>query len=279
MKNVKTMNSRDILRPCFIIYADILGYKDRIVECRNDYDVLTAELAEFKSKILIPQISLVEEIAGVGGSVSFFSDSVYVHVPIISKDPRKIEDGRPHICIPTEKIAEYQFNLALQNIFIRGGATVNYGYMDDSIAFGPGMIHAVDCEKIAKYPRICLTKWAMIPIKQYIKLKWPGYERINKFLLLDEDGKYFINYLQTIVDSMEDPYDNRTVEEAVESLKQHKEVICQNHIRAKKNSDVKEKFLWLANYHNYFCRKHFSNQKDLIILDQRIIKFRHFRKI
>ena len=48
------MNSRDILRPCFIIYADILGYKDRIVECRNDYDVLTAELAEFKSPKKIP---------------------------------------------------------------------------------------------------------------------------------------------------------------------------------------------------------------------------------
>jgi hypothetical protein len=275
---MKTENAQDTLRACFIIYADILGYKDRILGCRNDYDALTRELVDFKSKILGPQLSLVEEIAGVGGSVSFFSDSVYVHVPIMSKNPRKIEDGRPYICIPTEKIAEYQFDLALQNIFIRGGATVNYGYMDDSIAFGPGMIDAWDCEKIANSPRICLTKWAIIPIKQYIKLKWPGYERINKFILLDEDGKYFVNYLQTIVDSMEDPYKNKTVEEAVESLKQHKEVISQNLLGAKKNYEVKEKFLWLANYHNYFCRKHFGDQKDLIILDQHRIKFRHFQK-
>ncbi len=262
------------LKTCFVAYADILGYSERIKKCNNNYESLNAELEDFKIKILHPQINLIESIEALQGTVSFFSDSVFVHVPIASESPRFFSDGRVYICIPIEDLAAYQFDLTVNNIFIRGCATVNYGYLDQTIAFGPGMIAAVECEKNAKYPRICLTDRAMKPIRHYIDNRWPGDERISKFVLHGDDKQFFINYLQTIIDFINDfcepipeemkeyPLYNN-VPESIELMKKHKENIESN----LKNPEVREKFSWLANYHNYFCESHFEEIDDLIISD------------
>jgi hypothetical protein len=276
MKDVDAPNE---LRICFIAFVDILGYRDRIQKCNNDYDALNRELQDFKLKILESQSLLTRSIEALRGTVSFFSDSVYVHVPIASASPKSFDDGRAHICLPIEDLGMYQFNLAMENIFIRGGATVNFGYMDKSIIFGPGILNAVDCEKDAEYPRICLTKWAMEPISCYIKNKWPGDERINKFILCGEDGKYFINYLQTVVDYIEQTCDSipdeakeyplyRNIPDAIDLIKKHKENIEIN-LKESKDPSVKSKFVWVANYHNYFCTMHFNELRELIIPEYR----------
>jgi hypothetical protein len=262
------------LKTCFIAYADILGYSERIKKYNNNYESLNEELEDFKIKILHPQINLIDSIEALRGSVSFFSDSVFVHVPIASESPRFFSDGRVYICIPIEDLASYQFDLAINNIFIRGCATVNYGYLDKTIAFGPGMIDAVECEKKAKYPRICLTDHALKPIRHYIDNGWPGDERISKFVLYGDDKRFFINYLQTIIDFINNSCEQipeemteyplyNNVPESIDLMKKHKENIENN----LKNPDVSEKFSWLANYHNYFCSSHFEEIGDLIILD------------
>jgi hypothetical protein len=136
------------------------------------------------------------------------------------------------------------------------------------------MIDAVECEKKARYPRICLTDRAMEPIRHYIDNRWPGDERISKFVLQGDDKQFFINYLQTIVDFINNScepipeemkeyplYNN--VPESIDFMKKHKENIENN----LKNPEVREKFCWLANYHNYFCSSHFEEMEDLIISD------------
>jgi len=261
------------LSTCFIAFMDILGYSKRIKKCNGEYEALYAELEDFKLKILDPQIHLSQSIEALRGAVSFFSDSVFVHVPIYSESPKYFSDGRVHICLPIESLASYQFDLAVNNIFIRGCATVDYGYLDNSIAFGPGMIDAVECEKKnAKFPRICLTEDALIPIKTYIGEKWPGDNRISKFVLYGDDQSFFINYLHSVIDfinwSCEIIPDERkeyplylNVPESIEFMKKHKENIENN----LKNPDIREKFSWLANYHNYFCAQHFEDLEYLLI--------------
>lgn len=272
MEDADTKNE---LRVCFIAFVDILGYSERIQKCNNNYDALNRELHNFKLKIFDSQSLLTSSIETLRGTVSFFSDSVYVHVPIASASPKSFDDGRAHICIPVETLGQYQFDLAMENIFIRGGATVNYGYMDKSIAFGPGILNAVACEEESEYPRICLTEWAMKPIVHYIENKWPGDDRINKFILRGDDGKYFINYLQSVVNYIEQTCDNipdeakeyplyRNIPDAIDLIKKHQENIEIN-IKESKDPSVKSKFIWLANYHNYFCRIHFKGLESVII--------------
>jgi len=274
---MKTGNAQNELRVCFIAYVDILGYRERIQKCKNDYSALKRELDDFKLKILDHQILLIHSIEASGGMISFFSDSVIIHIPIPSDTPESFDDGRPYICSPIEDLAMYQFDLAIKNIFIRGGASVNYGYLDNSIAFGPGLIDAVECEEAADYPRICLTEWAMSPIRDYIDNQWPGDERIIKFVICGEDGKFFINYLYTIVDYIEETCDSipddgkeyplyRNVPDAIDLMRKHKNNIETNLEKEKETGPkIKNKFIWLANYHNYFCKRHFKDLNDLII--------------
>lgn len=264
------------LQICFVAYADILGYRKIIQDCENDYNALLRELENFKLKILGPQKGLSESIEALRGTVSFFSDSVFIHVPILSDCPQSFDDGRVEICLPIEDLARYQFDLAIEGIFIRGGATVNFGYMDNSIAFGPGLIDAVECEEIAEYPRICLTEWAMHPIKEYIDNHWPGDERIAKFIIHRNDGIFFINYLYTIIDYIENECDPipedfkeyplyNNVPDAIDLMRKHKENIETN--LTNKDPKIEIKFSWLAKYHNFFCKKYFRDLSDLIIAD------------
>jgi len=260
---------------CFVVFADILGYREKIQKCNDDYYALKRELEDFKLKILDPQDQLTRMIESSGGIVSIFSDSIYIHVPIPSDNPESFDDGRPQICSPIEDLGMYQYNLALQGIFIRGGAALNYGFVDKSIAFGPGMLNAFDCEQKADYPRICLTEEAVFIIRHYIENQWPGDERINKFVLRGEDGKFFINYLQTIVDIIEETCDNipddgkeyplyRNVPFAVEQINKHKENI-EMYLKESTKPSIRNKFIWLANYHNYFCKRHFQGLDSVLI--------------
>jgi hypothetical protein len=272
---MKTCDTQNELSVCFIAYADILGYRERILKCNNDYDALKLELDNFKLKILEHQTLLTHMIEGSGGMVSFFSDSVYIHIPIPSETPESFDDGRPYIFSPIVDLAMYQFDLAIKDIFIRGGVSVNYGYLDSSIAFGPGLLDAVECEEAAEYPRICLTEWAMNPISYYIDNHWPGDDHIKNFIIHGDDGKYFINYLYTIIENIEETCDPipddgkeyplyRNVPHLVDLMRRHKENIESN-LEKKTNIKIYSKFVWLANYHNYFCKRHFKDLNDLII--------------
>ena len=79
----------------------------------------------------------------------------------------------------------------------------------------------------------------MKPIRHYIDNRWPGDEDIFKFVLHGDDKQFFINYLQTIIDFINDfcepipeemkeypLYNNVT--ESIELMKKHKENIESN---------------------------------------------------
>lgn len=273
---MKFENTKNELRICFVAYVDILGFRKKIEDCENDYFKLNEVLENLKTKIFNPQNQFERLITSQKGKISFFSDSIFVYLPIPSDSPESLDDGRPQICSPISDLAEYQFYLALEDIFIRGGAAVNYGYMNDKFAFGPAILNAVDCEKVADFPRICLTDETVSIVKHYIENQWPGDERIQKLVLHSNDGKYFINYLQTVVDIIEEMCENidpdyfefplyRNVPLAIDYMKRHKENI-QVHLKSK-DPKINSKFIWLAKYHNFFSKRHFHGLVDLLISD------------
>jgi hypothetical protein len=105
----------DELCSCFIAYADILGYRDIIKACNNDYDCLINQLNIIKERIENPQELLADSIHALRGKTKFFSDSVFIVVPIYSESPREFDDGRVHICLSMEDLAHYQFELSIED--------------------------------------------------------------------------------------------------------------------------------------------------------------------
>jgi len=268
--------SQTELKYCFTAYADILGYSEMIQRCNNDYNLLLKELEKIKANLIEPQDFLIKANSHFDGrTVKFFSDSVFVNVPMRSDSPTTFRDGRPEIGNSLDDLASYQFNLALNGYFIRGCATVNYAYFDESIVFGPGILEVVKCEKNAQYPRICLTKGLVKITQYYYEKNWPGHESISSYIYRDSENRYFLNYLQVVNDYIDNCCDGipddvkeyplyKNIPDSVEMMNTHKENIEKN-LKDNTPDDIKKKYVWLAHYHNFFCRNHFWGCEKLII--------------
>lgn len=75
-----------------------------------------------------------------------------------------------------------------------------------------------------------------------------------------------MNYLNTIFKyytECNNEYEFERVQ--YELLLRHKEKIEELLLIYKENMRVWDKYVWTANYHNYFCDLHFPNEKDLKI--------------
>ena len=270
------ISGKNELCVCFTAYVDILGYSKLINDCKGDYGRLNNTLQTLKYT-LCPHQSRFTKYVPLGGSkVMVFSDCIFINVPINSTSPTRISDGRLEILSTIEHIADYQFNLAINGLFIRGCATVDYSYFSDSIAFGPGLLDVVDCEKKAKCPKICLTNNAMGIIRR-ICGKWVHtIERFSDYIYSDKSGNYFINYLHIVIDWIDNECSAIPDEYKLYPLHKNCSWIIDNYMLEHKNkiesnlqkykdSEVKTKYIWLAEYHNFFCKEYFSDLNDLII--------------
>lgn len=256
---------------CFTALVDILGYSELINDCKGDYNSLNNTLMRLKETLVPYQLWLSDYNACDGSKVTVFSDSIFINVPLRHDFSTQSIDGRMEIIFTIEKIALYQLDLAIKGHFVRGCATINYSYFDDSIAFGPGLLEVAECEKKkAKCPRICLTNKIMGKIHDYNnnnnnnKEMVSAWKRLSNLICVDENGKYFINYLFRafgVITIPRPPIKNVPNQPSINYLKAHKNQI---EINLKKSYDKKitPKYIWLAEYHNFFCKEHFSDFSD-----------------
>lgn len=140
-------------------------------------------------------------------------------------------------------LAWSQLSLLLNEdqIVIRGGLSIGKMYYDYNYKrppfFGPAYNRAYEIEnKIALNPRIVIDK----KLKEINKLN-------NRFISLDKDNELFIDYLEITRDN----------ELRDDLIINHKNSIVQL-IEKYSNSlpDIKNKYLWLASYHNEHCMKY-----------------------
>ena len=192
------------------------------------------------------------------GKIKIFTDNMVVAYPI--KD-----DGEAELDEILENVAEYQFNLALEGLFVRGGISVGDFYINEDIVFGPALLDAHHTEsQLACYPRIILDQKAVQKLQTYINY-YDTIPQKNK-ILIDSDGQWFINYLNTIFKY----YKECTNEYEFEKIKygllmKHKEKIEEALTLHSTTIKVWDKYVWIANYHNCFCDLYFPEEKELKI--------------
>ncbi|HEY8036875.1 MAG TPA: hypothetical protein VIF37_14940 [Methylobacter sp.] len=150
--------------------------------------------------------------------------------------------------------------------FVRGAIAVDELYMDDVTIYGIGLIDAYEAEsKQAKYPRIILTESAEVMFREIDKGfqtqnfdNYTSHNYLSRYLNRDCDGLFFLNYLESI-NIADNPF--------LEVLEQHKTVIEDRLKKYHDESDILEKYVWAANYHNWFCN-HDNNNEYRIDLTQ-----------
>lgn len=175
-----------------------------------------------------------------------FSDSIALAVPFKTSD-KEIELGNT-----ISSIGLYQFQLACTGRFLRGGIAIGNAYADYGNITGPALVEAAQLEsEVAVVPRVLLSESASNSAIAEARIGYgdhPSRSPFNRALMVDADGRVFVNYLDVALE-----YEEEGVAEAVPLLQEHKKAVSNALDRHGSDPRVREKYVWIAHYHNFFC--------------------------
>jgi len=195
-----------------------------------------------------------------------FSDSVVRVCPIDSGDRQGALFGE------LQALSIVQAQLAEQGVFLRGGLTVGDVYLQGDLIFGPAMVRAYELENsYAIFPRIVvdpavITAYAEEPAMQGDDND--PEEDVGYFTTLLREGDDqipFVDYLTGLQDVLDEP------DEYISMLRQHRSRLVAAANALSGFNNAKQKYLWLASYHNAVCTGLPENVGDvgpLIELDE-----------
>lgn len=169
-----------------------------------------------------------------------FTDNIVIGQPIH-------DDGEIELGSVFNSLSYFQMLMTMEGFFVRGAIAIGDLYMDDIAVFGAGLIEAYEAETtLAHDPRIVLAPSAQLAVNRHLEYYGRGsHAPQNRDLLRDSDGQYFVNYLDTLIPAEGYFYENE--------LATHKARIEEKLALLKSRPSVWAKYLWAANYHNYWC--------------------------
>ena len=241
----------------FIIYFDILGYKNIVNQKNKEKDLsllTTINDCIVLSKNLFSAMKNTPINCDIKMKVfsdNFFYCSVKDYIPLIT-------------FIGCLQCALIQFNT-----FIRGSLSFGSIVYNDDFIFGKGLIDAFENEsEIAVFPRIIVdnsffagaakietkNKNAPISINDIRSV-------LRHFFNVDFDNNEFIDYLGIMKNYRDNAYTGSETYNFQKLLYEHGKNICNNLMT--ENKIILQKYHWCCNYHNKFCEKH--NYNDLLI--------------
>ena len=237
-------NGSPRLLPSVVAFLDILGFNQ---EMRTSH-------AAGQSDALLQRMTRVvrEWYASMGDrpqsdehhrriwELKAFTDNVVLGYPINW-------NGEAEFGYLISDIALLQVGLAHEGFFVRGGVAAGDLYMDEDIVFGVGLLDAYEAERKAVWPRIMLAESAVELVKRHLSY----YASVeispqNRALLIDEDDRLFVNYLDC-------SWPDRTEPPFFDWLAKHRDSLAGKLERHGADLQVWAKYLWAARYHNYFC--------------------------
>jgi len=232
----------------FIAFVDVLGYK-KYVYSSNDNALHLAQTIRKNIDFIHQRNKKTVEQLGKEYKYKFkcFSDNFILCSE--KHDNSLIED-----------MAWLQFNLVLDNVFVRGSFLCDELHIDNDFIFGKGIVNAHKLESgVAIYPRIVVDSTYLLGNSNIPKDKIVITESFGHFKT-DFDGIVFIDYLNVVKLKYDIGHWSLTGGFLAE-LERHKVNIMENIAQALKLNDpsVLRKYLWLKNYHNSFCREHEYN--------------------
>lgn len=225
-----------------------------------------------------------------------FSDSIVIGFPIENADkefPVK-SSGEAELSQIFHMLSVFQLTMIQHGFFMRGGISIGKLYMDDETVFGHAFLRAYETEsREAIYPRLVLdslrrkeppeksylrkrfevtapseesSKWQDPSAAGYVKLHLSSYSERSwsshyKHVLEDGDKQLFLNYLGLITAEHhcdESESSAFLLPEHEQALIKHKDEVEVRLEEFSRDSNIWNKYAWVARYHNYFCDQHSS---------------------
>lgn len=226
------------MRPSFAVYIDALGTKQAM---KSFTDVeLRAQL------VLMDQLNWFLHAPEWEGELQrflSFSDNVIVGVPLGRDDT-----GGYGLGFFLGSVAAYQLHMTLKGRFQRGGIGTGPLYIDDSFVTGPALVDAVTLEQdVAVHPRIVLSETcAAIAVSDGRHYADVSESPWNSQLLVDGDGRVFVDYLDALTDSPD-------AKQVRAGVAKHRDQVEAALVKFNEPGRIREKYRWAAEYHNYVC--------------------------
>ena len=234
-----------------VCYADILGYRART---KRAFSLGKAEgfLQEIKRSLgaAYDRVRRTQTLSGLVPplfDMKVFTDNIVIAYPVRELNT---ELGEHELGTILMLFAEVQASLAADGFLIRGAIAFGDHYQDDDIAYGSALIDAVDLDKSGSGPRLVISPSA----EELVELQLTSYGQVSfsphyHHLLRDaNDGRLFINYLEVVFENFEDAGINYDL------LKLLRDNVSNGLQEHQSDSVVRQKYEWLATYHNYVCR-------------------------
>lgn len=240
-----------MMAKCYCAFIDVLGFNKKIEDSfksKNEHDLFL----RFHSVANPFLKQMNEDLKDSYLCAKVFTDNIVLAYPLIS------DDGESEFGFTIWTLLEYQLHMALEGFFVRGGLAIGDLFMDDYMVYGTGILNAYGLEnKIARDPRIVLSDEVTERLRSHLKFYAnPKSSPQNHHVLIDADGKAFLNYLSELI------YDDG--EEYLvnwDDLAKHKEQIIKAVEENYSNPEIWSKYFWLVNYHNYFCSEQVASYK------------------
>jgi hypothetical protein len=253
------------LKLSVVAFVDILGYRDLVIESAQNgteqefLQKLHNALSEATKSIYPHKNELLRKFLKEDNhAVRAFTDNIVIGYPIKGKGDAEVELG-----MIFSHLSYYQMIMIINGFFVRGGIGIGNLYMDDTVVYGQGLIDAYNAEQsLARDPRIVLNKSAKDAVEKHLEYygRTKSAPQVSYFYK-DSDGQFFLNYLDTIIPESGNVYKKE--------LETHKNIIEKKLIEYENNPVLWSKYLWVANYHNFYCsQQNEINDTFMIDLDR-----------
>lgn len=129
-------------------------------------------------------------------------------------------------------------------------------------------MEAYDLEReSAIHPRVILSEEVQEAqhqnLQAYVARKG---KPLTTLLLRDRDGRAFLDYLEGLLEETGD---------LEPRLQAHRDAVASKLEMSRDKSRVWEKYRWVSEYHNHFCRKRLPNNQALLIPDEDLAQELH----
>ena len=218
----------------YVVFLDILGMKNLLSKKFDEVSKVFSIIESAKSIYSNINIGSDKFISEDGVKYLIMSDSIVLSIC------KKNDNSLSKIIGITSHIIK-ELSEMDKPIFIRGSIVTGKIYQDDSIVFGPGLAKAYLLESNEAKNMRCIISKDLTNDTNFIE-----YKNKNKnVILIDNDGYYFINFLNKDNISHIEKYAIKTLAEIknINFFKFLLNIFCN-----KSNNSVKDKYNWLINY-------------------------------
>jgi hypothetical protein len=243
-----------VMLPSVVSYIDILGYREMAMKAehaKQEQEFLRNIRRAFSEgqKMLKgdfgPKIGAKDRYV-----IKAFTDNIVFGYPI--NPIQGLGDAEVELGSAFEMLSLFQHWMANEGFFIRGAISIGDVYIDDTVVVGKGFTEAYNGEALlARDPRIILTDSAVEAVKKHLEY-YTDQARApqSRDLYRDSDGQLFLNYLESVLIAEEDhgPF--------YEELEKHKQMVEERLDEFTTRPPIWSKYLWVANYHNFFCSQY-----------------------